>query len=51
LSFPDTTNAHTKIGVPSSLMTRRYRGVSCDNPPRKVPYYRVNQSTLAIKRQ
>jgi hypothetical protein len=21
----------------------------CDNPPRKIPYYRLNQSTLAIK--
>jgi hypothetical protein len=23
----------------------------CDNPPRKIPYYHLNQSTLAIKRQ
>jgi hypothetical protein len=23
----------------------------CDNPPRKIPYYRLNQSTLTIKRQ
>jgi hypothetical protein len=23
----------------------------CDNPPRKISYYRLNQSTLAIKRQ
>jgi hypothetical protein len=22
----------------------------CDNPPRKIPYYRLNQSTLVIKR-
>jgi hypothetical protein len=21
----------------------------CDNPPRKIPYYRLNQSTLVIK--
>jgi hypothetical protein len=24
---------------------------SCDNPPRKIPYYRLNQSTLVIKQQ
>jgi hypothetical protein len=24
-------------------------GVRCDNPPRKIPYYRLNQSTLFIK--
>jgi hypothetical protein len=24
--------------------------VVCDNPPRKIPYYRLNQSTLVIKR-
>jgi hypothetical protein len=23
---------------------------ACDNPPRKIPYYRLNQSTLVIKR-
>jgi hypothetical protein len=23
----------------------------CDNPPRKIPYYRLNQSTLVIKQQ
>jgi hypothetical protein len=23
---------------------------TCDNPPRKIPYYRLNQSTLVIKR-
>jgi hypothetical protein len=22
----------------------------CDNPPRKIPYYRLNQSPLVIKR-
>jgi hypothetical protein len=22
----------------------------CDNPPRKIPYYRLNQATLVIKR-
>jgi hypothetical protein len=22
---------------------------TCDNPPRKIPYYRLNQSTLVIK--
>jgi hypothetical protein len=22
----------------------------CDNPPRKIPYYRLNKSTLVIKR-
>jgi acetamidase/formamidase len=22
----------------------------CDNPPRKIPYYRLNQSTLVIKK-
>jgi hypothetical protein len=22
----------------------------CDNPPRKIPYYHLNQSTLVIKR-
>jgi hypothetical protein len=21
----------------------------CDNPPRKIPYYRLNQSTLVLK--
>jgi hypothetical protein len=21
----------------------------CDNPPRKIPYYRLNQSTLVIR--
>jgi hypothetical protein len=26
------------------------RGRRCDNPPRKILYYRLNQSTLAIKR-
>jgi hypothetical protein len=29
---------------PSPLRAR------CDNPPRKIPYYRLNQSTLVIKR-
>jgi hypothetical protein len=24
---------------------------SCDNPPRKIPYNRLNQSTLVIKQQ
>jgi hypothetical protein len=26
-------------------------GGECDIPPRKIPYYRLNQSTLAIRRQ
>jgi hypothetical protein len=25
-------------------------GAGCDNPPRKIPYYRLNQSTVVIKR-
>jgi hypothetical protein len=31
--------------------TRRAQGAQglCDNPPRKIPYYRLNQSTLVIK--
>jgi hypothetical protein len=24
-------------------------GPACDNPPKKIPYYRLNQSTLVIK--
>jgi hypothetical protein len=24
---------------------------SCDNPPKKIPYYRLNQSTLVIQQQ
>jgi hypothetical protein len=24
-------------------------GTLCDNPPRKIPYYHLNQSTLVIK--
>jgi hypothetical protein len=24
-------------------------GGSCDNPPKKIPYYRLNQSTLVVK--
>jgi hypothetical protein len=28
---------------------RRGEGGECDNPPRKIPYYRLNQSTLVIK--
>jgi hypothetical protein len=30
---------------------RATRGSWCDNPPRKIPYYRLNQSTLVIKQQ
>jgi hypothetical protein len=29
--------------------TRLRRGGMCDNPPRKIPYYRLNQTTLVIK--
>jgi hypothetical protein len=35
------------VGVPS--LSFRLEGI-CDNPPRKIPYYRLNQSTLVIKR-
>jgi hypothetical protein len=24
--------------------------LACDNPPRRIPYYRLNQSTLVIKK-
>jgi hypothetical protein len=36
-----------------SLISGAYNcsDTSCDNPPRKIPYYRLNQSTLALKRQ
>jgi hypothetical protein len=27
-----------------------FKSRHCDNPPRKIPYYRLNQSTLDIKR-
>jgi hypothetical protein len=32
------------------LLDKGYILPSCDNPPRKIPYYRLNQSTLVIKR-
>jgi hypothetical protein len=31
------------------LCTFRMWGWNCDNLPRKIPYYRLNQSTLVIK--
>jgi hypothetical protein len=47
------------IGCIYKMMGMREIGVSassyivweagCDNPPRKIPYYRLNQSTLVIK--
>jgi hypothetical protein len=37
-----------------SYITKYYKSLLevqlCDNPPRKIPYYRLNQSTLVIKR-
>jgi hypothetical protein len=33
------------------VTTRKAPDDVCDNPPRKIPYYRLNQSTLAIKRK
>jgi hypothetical protein len=34
-----------------SLGKARRPDAECDNPPRKIPYYRLNQSTLVIKQQ
>jgi hypothetical protein len=33
----------------TSVMTERPCELFCDNPPRKIPYYHLNQSTLVIK--
>jgi hypothetical protein len=40
---------HSRGGPRERWRTRRRAG-GCDNPPRKIPYYRLNQSTLVIKR-
>jgi hypothetical protein len=32
------------------IREKLFLGDLCDNPPRKIPYYRLNQSTLVIKR-
>jgi hypothetical protein len=34
---------------PTSIVLDQRKRHSCDNPPRKIPYYCVNQSTLVIK--
>jgi hypothetical protein len=33
----------------SSVARTFFNEIVCDNPPRKIPYYRLNQSTLVIK--
>jgi hypothetical protein len=40
-----------KVNLPlSDARLRRFIQGKCDNPPRKIPYYRLFQSTLVIKR-
>jgi hypothetical protein len=36
--------------VPEDKVEREKIIWRCDNPPRKIPYYRLNQSTLVIER-
>jgi hypothetical protein len=43
------TSSPSMDPYPSSSFVASAVG-GCDNPPRKIPYYRLNQSTLVIKR-
>jgi hypothetical protein len=57
----DTSNqdppSSTRVEPPSSQVSQEESQVHgddhergfCDNPPRKIPYYSLNQSTLVIK--
>jgi hypothetical protein len=46
----DIILAESEETTTSAIRIENIEAVSCDNPPRKIPYYRLNQSTLAIKR-
>jgi hypothetical protein len=41
----------TAVQLPSRGGAGDQEQHSCDNPPKKISYYHLNQSTLAIKRQ
>jgi hypothetical protein len=60
IAFPLTSNAYELGKTRPSRSMRWWEGSSggrrgeggrssCDNPPRKIPYYRLNQSTLVVK--
>jgi hypothetical protein len=40
----------TKVGTNRLNKVAKTVVSQCDNPPRKIPYYRLSQSTLVIKR-
>jgi hypothetical protein len=50
-SIPNQVLAFVKSYFPKAPVDVVAGGLAanCDNPPRKIPYYRLNQSTLVIK--
>jgi hypothetical protein len=50
LTSNSPTQRHTDLAAHLRQIPQRvHTGQTCDNPPKKIPYYRLNQSTLVIK--